>query len=99
MSAFAQVPAHVGAGLLRREHVHFFVGVLTDVPNPEIVVGRVEGEAIWIAQAVKPDFAARVLPHERIGRGNGIVEAGRVWRINVNAQHFSQEHVYILAVA
>lgn len=99
MRAFAQIPTHVRAALLRCEHVHFFERVLSDVTDPEISISSVDCKPEGITQTVEPNFAARTLANERIGGRNGIVEAGRVRRIDIDAQDLAEQYVDVLTVA
>src|SRR5215467_3433353 len=99
MRTFAKIPAQVGAAFAGRYHVHFFKGILPDVSDPQISAGWVKREPKRIAQSIQPDFAARILSDERVALRDGVVEAGCVRRIHIDAQHLPEQHPQILSVA
>src|ERR1043165_7759363 len=70
---FHQTPAVVlAAGAARGLQVDLFILVLADVGDPEVAGLAIEGEAPRVAQAVRPDLAARAG-----ARGERVGEIGR----------------------
>src|ERR1043165_1064508 len=92
---FHETPAVVlAAGAARRLQVDLFVLVLADVGHPEVAGLAVEGETPRVAQAVRPDLAARAGARgERVGGGDGVRRA-----VDVDARELAEKLAEVLAV-
>src|SRR5687768_5036266 len=95
--AFLAVPAEVSAA---GGDVDFLDVVLPDVADVKVAGLAIEGEAVGIAEAIRPDFwnGAR-LTDERVIRGNAVLLARREGRIDIDSQDLAEWRVELLAVA
>ena len=79
-----------------RLKVHFLIGVLPDIGNPQIMRDPIEAEAPGIAQPISPNLCsrARAIHEGVIGRNEHVAGV----TLHINAQNLAEQYSQILAV-
>src|SRR3954453_19109605 len=86
-------PFHLAPAVVRArtDDVALFQVVLPRVSRPQLSGHWIEGDAVWVAQSVRPDLVRAIPAHEGIVRRDPVAAVRGVRAVRIDAQDLAQD--------